>query len=83
MMIELGINPAKLVSVLNYDGTPITADNIFRKIRGKLGVVSGRTRPNEMLHGRVFEPTGNGLLYHYCDGNSFSAICHTRTLVSG
>ncbi|HTH38226.1 MAG TPA: 2-oxoacid:acceptor oxidoreductase subunit alpha [Pyrinomonadaceae bacterium] len=33
MMIELGIDPAKLVSVLNYDGMPITADNIFRQIR--------------------------------------------------
>jgi len=33
MMIELGIDPAKLVSVLNYDGMPITADNIFRQIQ--------------------------------------------------
>ncbi|HTK37087.1 MAG TPA: 2-oxoacid:acceptor oxidoreductase subunit alpha [Pyrinomonadaceae bacterium] len=33
MMIELGTNPAKLISVLNYDGTPITADYIGRKIR--------------------------------------------------
>jgi 2-oxoglutarate ferredoxin oxidoreductase subunit alpha len=32
MMIELGINPEELISVLNYDGTPITADNIFRQI---------------------------------------------------
>ena len=32
MMIELGLNPEKLVSVLNYDGTPITADNIFEQI---------------------------------------------------
>jgi 2-oxoglutarate ferredoxin oxidoreductase subunit alpha len=37
MMIELGINPAKLISVLNYDGMPITADNIFRQIKGKIG----------------------------------------------
>ena len=36
MMIELGVNPAKLVSVLNYDGMPITADNIYRQIKGKL-----------------------------------------------
>ena len=36
MMIELGIDAAKLVSVLNYDGMPITADNIFRQIRGGL-----------------------------------------------
>jgi len=32
MMIELGTNAAKLVSVLNYDGMPITADNIYRQI---------------------------------------------------
>jgi 2-oxoglutarate ferredoxin oxidoreductase subunit alpha len=36
MMIELGVNPAKLVSVLNYDGTPITADNIYGQIKGRL-----------------------------------------------
>ena len=34
MMIELGTDPAKIVSVLNYDGMPITADNIFRQIKG-------------------------------------------------
>lgn len=34
MMIELGIDPARLISVLNYDGTPITADNIYRQIVG-------------------------------------------------
>ena len=33
MMIELGTDPAKLVSILNYDGMPITADNIFRQIK--------------------------------------------------
>jgi len=33
MMIELGTNPEKLVSVLNYDGTPITADYIYRQIK--------------------------------------------------
>ncbi|HEX8566023.1 MAG TPA: 2-oxoacid:acceptor oxidoreductase subunit alpha [Pyrinomonadaceae bacterium] len=36
MMIELGVNPAKLVSVLNYDGTPITADNILQQIKANL-----------------------------------------------
>jgi 2-oxoglutarate ferredoxin oxidoreductase subunit alpha len=36
MMIELGVNPAKLVSVLNYDGTPITADNIYGQINRNL-----------------------------------------------
>lgn len=33
MMIELGTDASKLVSILNYDGTPITADNISRQIR--------------------------------------------------
>jgi len=36
MMIELGVNPEKLVSVLNYDGTPITADNILQQIKANL-----------------------------------------------
>ena len=36
MMIELGINADKLISVLNYDGTPITADNILKQIKGNL-----------------------------------------------
>ncbi len=36
MMIELGTNPEKLVSVLNYDGTPITADFIFNRIKSDL-----------------------------------------------
>jgi len=36
MMIELGTNPAKLVSVLNYDGTPITADEILNQIQADL-----------------------------------------------
>lgn len=33
MMIELGTDASKLISVLNYDGMPITADNIFRQIK--------------------------------------------------
>ena len=33
LMIELGADAAKLVSVLNYDGMPITADNIVRQIK--------------------------------------------------
>ncbi len=33
MMIELGVDAAKLLSVLNYDGMPITADNIYRQIK--------------------------------------------------
>lgn len=36
MMIELGTNPTKLVSVLNYDGTPITADEILNQIQADL-----------------------------------------------
>ena len=36
MMIELGVDASKLISVLNYDGTPITADNIVRQIRRTL-----------------------------------------------
>lgn len=36
MMIELGTDPAKLVSVLNYDGMPITADNIFNQIKSHI-----------------------------------------------
>ena len=35
LMIELGINPAKLISILNYDGTPITAEVILRQISDK------------------------------------------------
>jgi hypothetical protein len=33
---KLGTAAAKLVSVLNYDGMPITANNIFRQIKGRL-----------------------------------------------
>lgn len=36
MMIELGVNPEKLISVLNYDGTPITADFILKQIMANL-----------------------------------------------
>ncbi|MFL5754114.1 MAG: 2-oxoacid:acceptor oxidoreductase subunit alpha, partial [Bacteroidia bacterium] len=36
LMIELQANPQKLVSVLNFDGTPITANNIFNQIKGAL-----------------------------------------------
>jgi 2-oxoglutarate ferredoxin oxidoreductase subunit alpha len=36
MMIELGVDASKLISVLNYDGMPITADNIFRQIKGHI-----------------------------------------------
>jgi 2-oxoglutarate ferredoxin oxidoreductase subunit alpha len=33
MLIELGTEPLRLISVLNYDGMPITADNIYRQIK--------------------------------------------------
>ncbi|HWY10405.1 MAG TPA: 2-oxoacid:acceptor oxidoreductase subunit alpha [Bacteroidia bacterium] len=36
LMIELGINPTKLISVLNYNGLPITADNILGQIAKSL-----------------------------------------------
>lgn len=36
MLIELGIDPNKLISILNYDGTPITADNILEQIKANL-----------------------------------------------
>jgi 2-oxoglutarate ferredoxin oxidoreductase subunit alpha len=36
MMIELGTDASKLISVLNYDGMPITADNIFRQIHDRI-----------------------------------------------
>ena len=36
LMIELQADPNKLISVLNYDGMPITADNILKQIKSKL-----------------------------------------------
>jgi len=36
LMIELQANPNKLISVLNYDGMPITADNILKQISENL-----------------------------------------------
>ncbi len=33
LMIELGISPDKLISILNYDGLPITADFIQRSVK--------------------------------------------------
>lgn len=33
LMIELEINPDKLIRVLNYDGMPITADDILKQIK--------------------------------------------------
>lgn len=36
VLIETGANPQKLISVLNYDGTPITADFIYEQIKLKI-----------------------------------------------
>ncbi|MBS3913571.1 MAG: 2-oxoacid:acceptor oxidoreductase subunit alpha [Bacteroidetes bacterium] len=36
LMIELGISPEKLISVLNYNGMPITAADIVSKIKSNL-----------------------------------------------
>jgi 2-oxoglutarate ferredoxin oxidoreductase subunit alpha len=38
MMIELSANPAKLISILNYDGMPITAEKIINEIEAALKV---------------------------------------------
>ena len=39
MLIELDADPKKLLKVLNYDGTPITADNICRQIKKTVEIV--------------------------------------------
>ena len=39
MLIEIGASPKKLVPVLNYEGLPITADVIVKKIEKKLSRV--------------------------------------------
>jgi 2-oxoglutarate ferredoxin oxidoreductase subunit alpha len=38
LMIELQADPKKLISVLNYDGMPITADNIVGQIKKSLSL---------------------------------------------
>lgn len=38
LMIEMDADPKKLVSVLNYDGMPITADNILNQVKTNLSV---------------------------------------------
>lgn len=40
LLIELGIDSKKIVSVLNYDGLPITADNIITQITKELPLAS-------------------------------------------
>jgi 2-oxoglutarate ferredoxin oxidoreductase subunit alpha len=39
-LIELGIDSKKIISVLNYDGLPITADNIITQITKELPLAS-------------------------------------------
>lgn len=41
LILELGINPAKLESILNYDGMPITADTILKQLEEAM---SGRQK---------------------------------------
>ena len=40
LMIELGANPAKLISILNYDGMPITAEKIMNEIEALVKVAA-------------------------------------------
>ena len=40
---ELGINPQKLISILNYDGMPITAHAIVAGINNNLSVAKTLT----------------------------------------
>jgi 2-oxoglutarate ferredoxin oxidoreductase subunit alpha len=40
LMIELNANPAKLISILNYDGMPITAEKIINEIEAVVKVAA-------------------------------------------
>jgi 2-oxoglutarate ferredoxin oxidoreductase subunit alpha len=40
LVAEAGIDPSKLISVLHYDGTPITARFIIREIAGRLAALN-------------------------------------------
>jgi 2-oxoglutarate ferredoxin oxidoreductase subunit alpha len=42
LMIELGLSPHTLVSVLNYDGMPITAQYISQQVQAFFNVFSTR-----------------------------------------
>jgi len=44
MLIEMGIDPNSLIPVLNYDGMPITADNILQQISKHLSRTSELTK---------------------------------------
>ena len=41
MTIEMGIDPHKLISVLNYDGMPITSDNIVAQVTKNISSSNG------------------------------------------
>jgi hypothetical protein len=43
IMIELGISAERLISILNYDGLPITATNIVNQITHSLERVENYT----------------------------------------
>ncbi len=45
LLNELNVNPNKLISVVNYDGMPITADLIARTIKDKLLIVKSASLP--------------------------------------
>ncbi|MCV4697350.1 hypothetical protein OFB92_30040, partial [Escherichia coli] len=36
VLVETAAEPDKLISVLNYDGTPVTADFIYEQIKSRL-----------------------------------------------
>ena len=40
LVAEAGIDPSKLISILHYDGTPITARFIIREIAGRLAALN-------------------------------------------
>ena len=44
MTIELGTDPHKLISILNYDGTPITSEDILRQIMERDSLAGVRAR---------------------------------------
>jgi len=45
---ELETNPKKLIKVLNYDGSPITADTIMEKIKASLEISQKNSVSNKM-----------------------------------
>lgn len=51
LMIELGIDPTKLKSILNYDGMPITADAILKQLQQHLHDYDGLQPPDHRQNG--------------------------------